>query len=186
MSTNIITGYELLQRVTALGFTDVKIFRDANYFLPSREWLGNTFAPFLKSEFWAYQRAYIKSKFDCEDFAFEAQLEADIDRYVQSRAAKFALKAATRSLVANSEIGDAGHAFLYVEVGLYPGKSLNGVAGPGGHATNLCLHPDGSATLFEPQNSFLTDAVQALDPIQPNEDRDRPSHRLCTPRWAWV
>lgn len=172
----IITGWQLLKRVADLApVGEVKIFRDANYFLPSRDWLGNSFAPFLHSEFWAYQRAYIKSKFDCEDFAFEAQLEADIDRYVQSRAAKFALKAATRSLVANSEIADAGHAFLYVEVTIKPGCSLNNVP-DGSHATNLCLHPDGSATFFEPQNSFLTDAKEALDPAR----------GVCALDWAWV
>ena len=182
----IVSAQVVYARLIALGFTDIKMLRDTHYFLPSREWLGNTFAPFLQSEFWAYQRRYIKSKFDCEDFAFETELEADIDRYVQSRAAKFALKAATRGLVANTEIGEAGHAFLYVEVGLLPGKWLNSVPGPGGHATNLCLHPDGSATFFEPQNSRTTDALQALDPIQPNEDPYRRSDRVCAPRWAWL
>lgn len=167
--------WDITSRVVALGCSEVKLVRDNQYFLPSRDWLENSFAPFLHSEFWAYQRSYIKSKFDCEDFAFEAQLEADIDRYVQSRAAKFALKAATRSLVANSEIGDAGHAFLYVEVTIKPGCSLNGVSG-GRHATNLCLHPDGSATFFEPQNSFTCDAHEAL----------HPDTGCCTLDWAWL
>jgi len=171
----IITGYELLQRIGDLGVGDVKVFRDARYFLPSRDWLDNAFAPFLKHEFWQYQRAYIKSKFDCEDFAFEALLEADIDRYVMSRAAKFSLAAATRSLVANKEIGDAGHAFLYVEVTIKPGGSLNGVR-DGKHATNLCLHPDGTASFFEPQNSFTCDAHEAL----------HPDSGCCTLDWAWV
>lgn len=171
----IIDGWELISRVGALGCTEVKLLRDARYFLPTRDWLGNTFAPFLHHTFWAYQRAYIKSKFDCEDFAFEAELEADIDRYLQSRTAKFALKAATRSLVASPEIGDAGHAFLYVEVSILPGRSLNGVA-DGKHATNLCLHPDGGATFFEPQNSQLTNALEALNPAD----------RVCTLDWAWV
>ena len=169
----IIAGWELISRVSDLGCKEVKVLRDANYFLPSRKWLGNAFAPFLKHEFWAYERAYIKSKFDCEDFAFEGELEADIDRYVMSRAAKFALKAATRSLVANAEIGDAGHAFLYVEISILPGQSLNGVR-DGKHATNLCLHPDGSATFFEPQNSQLTNAKEALD------------RGVCTLDWAWL
>ena len=175
MSANIITGGELMLRMEELGCKEYKILRDASYFLPSREWLGNVFAPFLKHEFWEYQRTYIKSKFDCEDFAFEGELEADIDRYVMSRAAKFALKAATRSLVANQDIGDAGHAFVYVEVSILPGQSLNNVSA-GKHATNLCLHPDGSATLFEPQNSFITDAKKAL----------HPDRRVCTLDWAWL
>lgn len=175
MSAQIITGWEAWQRLTALGCTDVKVFQDARYFLPSREWLGNTFAPFLKGQFWQYQRRYIKSKFDCENFAQEAELEADIDRYVMSRAAKFAVKAANRCLVANPAIEDAGAAFLYVEVAILPGRELNSVR-DGKHATNLCLHPDGTASFFEPQNSFITDAHEALDPARPR----------CTLAWGWL
>lgn len=175
MSAPIITGVEVWQRLTALGARDVKVFQDARYFLPSRQWLGNTFAPFLKGEFWQYQRRYIKSKFDCENFAFEAELEADIERYVMSRAARFAVKAATRSLVANPAIEDAGHAFLYAEVSILPGRELNGVR-DGKHATNLVLHPDGSASFFEPQNSFITDAHEALDPSNPR----------CALDWCWL
>ncbi len=171
----LVPAPTLLARLRALGLAEAKVFRDATYFLPSREWLADTFAPFLKNEFWHYQRAYIQAKFDCEDFAFEAELEADIDRYVMSRAAKFAFKAATRSLVANAALADCGHAFLYCEVRILPGHALNQVR-DGRHATNLCLHPDGSATFFEPQNSLLTDAQEAL----------HPDHRVCTLDWCWV
>ncbi len=179
-----VSAPTLLSRLHTLGLADAKVFRDATYFLPSRAWLADTFAPFLQHEFWQYQRAYIKSKFDCEDFAFEAELEADIDRYVMSRAAKFALKAATRSLVANGTLADCGHAFLYCEVRILPGRTLNQVR-DGRHATNLCLHPDGSATFFEPQNSLLTDACQALG-LQPHENPDPPRHPVCTLDWCWV
>lgn len=182
----IITGYEACARLARLGFTDVKVFRDANYHLPSREWLGNAFAPFLHNKFWTYKRTYIKSRFDCDKFAFEARLDAKIDAFLMANAAEFALEAAALCLRENADIGDAGMGFLYCEVDLLAGKSLNNVSGPGGHALNLCLHPDGSASLFEPQNSLITDACKALDPINTDEDYYRTSDRVCTPRWAWL
>lgn len=180
----IITGIELLGRLGDLGFTNVKCFRDARYFLPSREWLGNAFAPFLAHKFWKYKRAYIKSRFDCDKFAHEARLEAKIDGFLMANAAEFALEAAALCLKESTDIGDAGMAFLYVEMEILPGRSLNNV-GPGLHAADLCVHPDGG-TLMEPQNSLLTDALAALDPVQPHENPDRHSARVCTPAWAWV
>lgn len=185
MSNQIISGIELVERVGKLGCADVKFFRDARYFLPSRDWLVNRFAPFLRNKFWTYKRAYIKSRFDCDKFAHEAMLDAKIDAFLMANAAQFALEAATLCLKENEDIGDAGMAFLYTEVLILPGRVLNGV-GAGKHAQNTVFHPDGSASAFDPQNGFWLDALEAYDPVQPHEDPNRPSRRRATFGFAWV
>lgn len=181
----IITGWDLFERVNRYNpLEGVKLFRDARYFLPSRDWLENAFAPFLKKKFWTYKRAYIKSRFDCDKFAHEARLEAKIDAFLMANAAEFALEAAALCLKESEDIGDAGMAFLYAECTILPGRSLNTVR-DGNHAQNMVFHPDGESA-FEPQNSFITDARKAFDPVAPHEDPDRPSDRVANAHWFWV
>ncbi len=188
----IVQGFEMLMRVGALDARDVKVLRDASYFLPDTAWVKGQFAPFLAKKYWAYMRAYIQGQFDCEDFSLEGQNEAEIEQLVSqvvalmrpALKAKLALAAATRCLVENKEAIGSGHGICYAEVSILPGHSLNGVR-DGKHATLLAITPDG-ALFVEPQNSEITDATEALDLIKPHEDPDRPRNPSCSLDWVWV
>jgi hypothetical protein len=163
-------GEHWLEIASAFPGVEIHGPRDASYALPTEPWLREQFGPFLTHEFWAYSRNYIREKFDCDDFADEAEIEAtlaELAEYVigmvRGLRAKMSVKAAVRSLVANPELQGCGVAFHYCEITLREGRSLNGVPGPGRHATNLVRTPTGWF-FFEPQNSQLTPANEALHP----------------------
>ena len=126
---------------------DVHTPRDAQVFCPHVEWL-KPFGDFLLSR-------HLKGeceKFDCDDFSLDAIDEA------------------TKMFNRNDQIKGCGHTFGYAEVwiGL---DGLNGVPGPGFHATNIVLCAGKLLYLFEPQTGLFTAYTPDLD---------------CIISWVWM
>ena len=121
--------------------------RDAQLFCPSVEWL-KPFGEFLLEK----HRQGKREKYDCDDFTLDAVVEA------------------TNAFNQNQQINDSGHSFGYVElwIGL---DGLNGVPGPGFHATNIVLCSNRTIYLFEPQTGLFCPFDDGLD---------------CVLSWVWM
>lgn len=132
-----ITSQYLRARLVDLG-VDAKFIQNTDnaYFCPSLEWLRGDFSEACFEAF--KDREYTVEANDCDDFAVTAMALARRGN-MQRRGAR------------------EGIAFGLVDLFIDAATTINGVAGPGRHETNLvlCTVPDGPEPvwfLFEPQN----------------------------------
>lgn len=133
----ILTGFEFLAEVTALGFA-CWAPRDKSVFCPSADWLRDFGAYLL-----AHRLPSETDSWDCDDYALQAVSEA--------------------SIACRSAGTGTGHTFVYCTVKLW--GPLNGVEAPwgSGHALNLVRLDSGSYVFFEPQNGEFCDAKMQID-----------------------
>lgn len=122
-----------------LGFPRVMTVRDRSYFAPARSWLGK-FAKLLAKN---PPVEYARESFDCDEFAMWAVLEA------------------SKALYRNPDLrGRVSHTLI--QAWLRIGSGLNGIPGPGAHATILCYCNDEEWYWLEPQNGKITKHDESL------------------------
>ena len=124
----ILTADEYFSTILDCGFASVTVARDRRVFCPSLDWVRE-FGSWLV----AHAKPYQAEKYDCDDFA------------------EWGKVCATEALFQNVSITDAGHSFFIADVVIGSGCHLNGIPGPGVHATNACLGNDSILYLCEPQ-----------------------------------
>lgn len=132
-----ITATQIVGELAELGIFPEALC-DEFYFCPSLEWLQEYIHWFWQNNPYKYK----KEKFDCDNFAKRAWAQAD------------------ESLQENRDIQDCDHTFCMVKLNLL--KTLNGVSGPGYHATNMVRCSNNIWYFAEPQSGEIHEVKTAI------------------------